>query len=87
MAATTAVWKDTVTMGKADTPRKVADLYAPDATLWGTVSEEVRDTPEQIYAYFVSSLFHVVFVSYSSFGGLERVIGDDFPLCQVVATF
>ncbi|CAM9166772.1 unnamed protein product [Ectocarpus sp. 4 AP-2014] len=52
VAATAVVWKDTVTMGTDDTPRKTADLYAQDATLWGTVSEEVRDTPEQIYAYF-----------------------------------
>ncbi|CAN0262222.1 unnamed protein product [Scytosiphon promiscuus] len=52
VAATTVVWKDTVTSGAKDTPRKTADLYAKDATLWGTVSEEVRDTPEQIYAYF-----------------------------------
>lgn len=57
---------DTVTKGTEDTPRKTADLYAkdgvlwgtevcaPDDVLWGTVSEEVRDTPEQIYAYYVS---------------------------------
>lgn len=54
MAATTIVWKETVTEGEKDTPRKTADLYAKDAVLWGTVSEEVRETPEQIYDYFVS---------------------------------
>ncbi|CAM9351416.1 unnamed protein product [Pylaiella littoralis] len=54
----------TVTKGTDDTPRETADLYAkdgvlwgtevcaPDDVLWGTVSEEVRDTPEQIYAYY-----------------------------------
>eukprot|EP00752_Nemacystus_decipiens_P003524 g3250.t1 len=52
VAATTIVWKETVTEGKDDTPRKTADLYAKDAVLWGTVSEEVRETPEQIYDYF-----------------------------------
>lgn len=41
-------------MGAPDTPRKTADLYALDSVLWGTVSEEVRDTPEEIYDYFVS---------------------------------
>lgn len=60
VAATTIVWKETVTEGKEDTPRKTADLYASDAVLWGTVSEEVRETPEQIYDYFVSTA-----VSYS----------------------
>ena len=54
VAATTIVWKDTVTLGTEDAPKKTAALYAPDAVLWGTVSEEVRETPEQIYDYFVS---------------------------------
>ncbi|CAN0190999.1 unnamed protein product [Ectocarpus sp. 6 AP-2014] len=64
---TTALWLDAVTMGTYDGPRRVADLYARDAVLWGTEvfapldeargatmvsSEVVRDTPEQIYAYF-----------------------------------
>lgn len=49
-----------MTSGAKDTPRKTADLYAKDATLWGTVSEEVRDTPEQIYAYFVSRFRRMV---------------------------
>ena len=48
------MWKETVTLGTEDAPRKTADLYAEDAVLWGTVSEEVRETPEQIYDYFVS---------------------------------
>eukprot|EP00903_Cladosiphon_okamuranus_P013383 g12471.t2 len=50
--ATTIRWKDTVTMGTPDAPRKTADLYARDGVLWGTVSEEVRETPEEIYDYF-----------------------------------
>ncbi|CBJ26228.1 similar to Uncharacterized protein conserved in bacteria with a cystatin-like fold [Ectocarpus siliculosus] len=52
VAATTIVWKDTVTLGTDDAPKKTAALYAADAVLWGTVSEEVRETPEQIYDYF-----------------------------------
>ena len=66
MAATTLAWTDTVTSGTYDAPKKAAALYAedavlwgtevcgPDDDLWGTVSESVRDTPPQIYAYFVS---------------------------------
>ncbi|CAN0090819.1 unnamed protein product, partial [Ectocarpus fasciculatus] len=64
---TTALWLDAVTMGTYDGPRRVASLYARDAVLWGTEvyapldeargatmvsSDVVRDTPEQIYAYF-----------------------------------
>ncbi|CAM9417448.1 unnamed protein product, partial [Ectocarpus fasciculatus] len=52
VAATTIVWKDTVTLGTEDAPKRTAALYAADAVLWGTVSEEVRETPEQIYDYF-----------------------------------
>ncbi|CAM9223294.1 unnamed protein product [Ectocarpus sp. 4 AP-2014] len=61
---TTKLWADTVTLGTFDAPRKAADLYAPDGVLWGTeafafddplweyASELVRNTPEQIYAYY-----------------------------------
>ncbi|CAB1102129.1 unnamed protein product [Ectocarpus sp. CCAP 1310/34] len=49
---TTIRWKEMVTLGTPDAPRKTADLYAVDGVLWGTVSEEVRDTPEEIYDYF-----------------------------------
>lgn len=42
-------------MGTQDAPKKTAALYALDGVLWGTVSEEVRDTPQEIYNYFVSA--------------------------------
>lgn len=60
------MWMDAVTLGTYDAPRRAADLYAPDGVLWGTevygpddplwgtVLELVRNTPEQIYAYYVS---------------------------------
>lgn len=54
---TTIRWKDTVTSGAPDAPGKTAALYAPDGVLWGTVSEEVRDTPDEIYDYFVSLFY------------------------------
>ncbi|HEX4873028.1 MAG TPA: SgcJ/EcaC family oxidoreductase [Nevskiaceae bacterium] len=37
-------------------PDAVAALYAPNAVLLPTVSNEVRDTPEKIRAYFVKFL-------------------------------
>lgn len=63
---------ETVTMGTYDAPKRTADLYAPDGVLWGTevhapddplwglVTEEVRDTPEAIYAYYVSLLWSIM---------------------------
>lgn len=47
-------WRDTVTLNTEDAPKKTAALYASDALFWGTVSEEVRQTPQQVYEYFVS---------------------------------
>lgn len=56
---------ETVTSGTYDAPRQAAELYAPDGVfcgteifapddpLWGSASEVVRNTPEQIYAYYV----------------------------------
>ena len=47
-------WRDTLTSGADDAPEKVAALYAPDALFWGTVSEQVRTTPQHVREYFVS---------------------------------
>ncbi len=33
-------------------PENVLPLYAPDAVFWGTVSPTLRDTPEEVRAYF-----------------------------------
>lgn len=54
MAAATVMWTRAVTLGTDEAPRKTAALYAKDATLWGTVSDAIRDTPDLIYKYFVS---------------------------------
>lgn len=77
VAATTIVWKDTVTLGTEDAPKKTAALYAPDAVLWGTVSEEVRETPEQIYDYFVSGCWGLGL-------GLRLLVAVGFPVVDVV---
>lgn len=61
-------WIEAVTTDAPDAPKRTAALYAsdgvlwgtevhaPDDPLWGTFTEEVRDTPERIYAYYVSEL-------------------------------
>ncbi len=48
----TILWIETVTSGLLDAPERVTRLYARDAILWGTVSDEVRTTPEKILKYF-----------------------------------
>lgn len=67
-----ANWMVIVTLGTSEAPKQAADLYAPDGVLWGTEvyapndplweagSEVVRNTPEQIYAYYVSVAVVVV---------------------------
>lgn len=52
VAATTQKWIDTVTSGKPNVVDEVVALYAPDALLWATVSEQKRDTPQELRDYF-----------------------------------
>jgi len=46
-------WNAALATGK---PEEVARLYAPNGVLAPTVSNEVRDTPEKIHAYFTKFL-------------------------------
>ena len=48
----TILWIETVTSGLIDAPERVSRLYARDAILWGTVSDQVRTTSDQILNYF-----------------------------------
>ncbi|CAM9370058.1 unnamed protein product [Ectocarpus sp. 13 AM-2016] len=50
--AATRNWRDNVTANTEDAPKKTAAIYADDALFWGTVSEQVRNTPEHVYDYF-----------------------------------
>jgi hypothetical protein len=50
--AATTQWLATVTSGRPNAAPEVTKLYAPDAILVGTVSEQVRDTPLEIRDYF-----------------------------------
>ncbi|CAN0422298.1 unnamed protein product, partial [Discosporangium mesarthrocarpum] len=50
--ATTDIWIETVTSNTPNAPNETAALYSPDAILWGTVSEQVRHTPQGILDYF-----------------------------------
>ena len=48
----TIIWIETVTSGLIDAPQRVTRLYSRDAILWGTVSDQVRTTSDQILNYF-----------------------------------
>jgi uncharacterized protein (TIGR02246 family) len=52
VAATTQKWIDTVTSGKPNVVDEVVALYSPDAILWATVSEEKRDSAQELRDYF-----------------------------------
>jgi hypothetical protein len=48
----TRVWMATVTSGKATVVEDTLALYAPDAVLLATVSEQIRDEPQELRDYF-----------------------------------
>jgi uncharacterized protein (TIGR02246 family) len=50
--ATTRLWMATVTSGQTTVVEDVMALYAPDAVLLATVSEQVRDEPQELRDYF-----------------------------------
>jgi uncharacterized protein (TIGR02246 family) len=45
-----------ITAFDARDPARIAARYAPDAVLWGTVSETIRTTPDEVLAYFAASV-------------------------------
>jgi uncharacterized protein (TIGR02246 family) len=52
VAAATAEWITTFNTRDA---ARISALYAPDAILWGTVSQTIRTTPGEILEYFEES--------------------------------
>ncbi|MEQ1881448.1 MAG: DUF4440 domain-containing protein [Burkholderiales bacterium] len=52
VAAATAEW--IATFNTRD-PARISALYAPEAILWGTVSQTIRTTPQEISEYFTES--------------------------------
>jgi uncharacterized protein (TIGR02246 family) len=52
VAAATAEWIATF---NTRAPVRISALYAPDAVLWGTVSQTLRTTPQEILEYFEES--------------------------------
>jgi hypothetical protein len=71
----TDAWLTTVTSGTPNAAKETARLYSPDAVLWGTVSEEIRDTPAEIEDYF-NFFANLKGLSVSDYRPLARVFGD-----------
>jgi uncharacterized protein (TIGR02246 family) len=53
IAANIDAWKSALA---SKNPKEVASLFAPNAILEPTVSNEIRNTPEEVEAYFVDFL-------------------------------
>ena len=52
VAAATRQWIETFNTRDA---ARITALYAPDAVLWGTVSQTIRTTHDEILEYFIDS--------------------------------
>ncbi len=52
IAAVTRAWIDAF---NTRDPERILALYADDAVFWGTTSATLRDTPDEIREYFITS--------------------------------
>jgi hypothetical protein len=73
--AATTLWMATVTSGRPQAAAEVMQLYAEDAMLLGTVSEQVRDQPIEIKRYF-DYFTQLPRLSVSGYRSHIRVYGD-----------
>jgi uncharacterized protein (TIGR02246 family) len=71
----TTRWLATVTSGRPNAAEDVMKLYAEDAMLLGTVSEQVRDTRSEIKTYF-DYFTKLPKLSVSGYRSFIRVYGD-----------
>ncbi|MDJ0727659.1 MAG: DUF4440 domain-containing protein [Prochloraceae cyanobacterium] len=86
VAETTDIWLDTVTSGSEEVVDEVVALYAPNGILWGTVSEQVRDTPAEIRDYF-EYFAMLPELSVSSYKGCVRMYDENLAINSGYYTF
>ena len=86
VAETTDIWLDTVTSGSEEVVDEVVALYAEDGLLWGTVSEQVRDTPAEIRDYF-EYFAKLPELSVSSYKGCVRMYDENLAINSGYYTF
>ncbi len=86
VAETTDIWLNTVTSGSEEVVDEVVALYAEDGVLWGTVSEQVRDTPAEIRDYF-EYFARLPELSVSSYKGCIRMYNENLAINTGYYTF
>ena len=86
VAETTDTWLNTVTSGSEGVVDELVALYAEDGVLWGTVSEQVRDTPAEIRDYF-EFFAKLPELSVSSYKGCIRMYDENFAINSGYYTF
>jgi len=86
VAESTDIWLDTVTSGSEEVVDEVVALYAEDGLLWGTVSEQVRDTPAEIRDYF-EYFAKLPELSVSSYKGCVRIYDKNLAINSGYYTF
>ncbi|MGK7949979.1 MAG: DUF4440 domain-containing protein [Xenococcaceae cyanobacterium] len=86
VAETTDIWLDTVTSGSEEMVDEVVALYAENGLLWGTVSEQVRDTPAEIRDYF-EYFAMLPELSVSSYKGCVRMYDENLAINSGYYTF
>lgn len=79
VAETTDIWLNTVTSGSDKVVDEVVALYAENGVLWGTVSEQVRDTPAEIRNYF-EYFAKLPELSVSSYKGCVRMYDENLAI-------
>lgn len=82
----TNTWLNTVTSGSEGVVDETVALYAEDGVLWGTVSEQVRDTPAEISDYF-EYFAKLPELSVSSYKGCIRMYDENFAINSGYYTF
>ena len=86
VAETTDIWLNTVTSGSEEVVDEVVALYAEDGLLWGTVSEQVRDTPAEIRDYF-EYFAKLPELRVSSYKGCVRIYDENLAINSGYYTF
>ncbi len=86
VAKMTDIWLNTVTSGSQEVVDEVVALYAENGVLWGTVSEQVRDTPPEIRNYF-EYFAKLPELSVSSYKGCVRMYDENIAINTGYYTF
>jgi uncharacterized protein (TIGR02246 family) len=69
-------WGTSVADGCISDPNKIANLYAKDGVLWGTLSPSIRSDPAGIQAYFKDACTKLPKLTVEFKDHLVRVYGD-----------